>query len=483
MGSQENEGRESVASQLEASRIRMGQGKEAREAARAARAAAKGAQPADPEAAKAERKAAAERAKSMTKVLVPLASIGSREALEEAFAMGADLSKAVENGVVPAVAAIRGGHAEVAKWLMERQGHGQELSRWGSQSELSAAVEADDAQLCEWIAKRRPWQASKQAVQESQMFDAALRGSPKAAAWLIGSGLAGSGNKPRSFDWRGSPAGSIAKAAKAGDMRSAEAIFGHLAKSFEGGVPANNAWGSLSAQFFDRALRADDPELLAWGMGKSQDLAKAAMRPLPGYLVTEWRGYWMGREGPSSVQLAKRVQANGAAKLSTTLPMWAACVGAVACLDLLLAVDAFRAMPAMMQAEPEKYLWEAGIMSVTDPAVAALLEGAGYDFDKRSDEGWCHAALILADGRPTVKWLEWIGKSKPHQLSGAPEGSHGSLEGRSPFALASQVGYSANAAQLAKWQSVCEKAAMRSGAGRSRATKEVKQQKALSRRL
>lgn len=422
-----------------------------------------------------ERRAEASRVRMLTKALIPLASIGSRDGLERALAQGADLGRAAAGGVNPAMAAILAGHGDVAMWIIGQAGH-----RWsdegrvgGVYSELSAAMSADNVEVFERVSGARPGLLGKSRAHagfyrsEGTMMDAALSGSPRVAAWLAR-------HEPSVAAQRCRPAGggpypywidrslALSKAIE-GRLPEAAELLEFLRSDIES--PSEPEGLGLVERF----VRADDAASLAWVFERSPRLGLLCARGVAGGRVHKAGQHWARDPGVVGAGLAGRVRGawapGSAADPRVPMAIWAAGHKALECASLLLDIPVFAGQVAACQERPERWLWEVAYLQVGERAIVELLGKAGLDFSRSAPGDWSYPALFMMANKPSVKWLGMVGK----EMSGLL-GARG-RDDKTPF----DVCAAAHGEGVAlKARACAEKAAIRGAAGRGGGTRAAK---------
>lgn len=461
-------------------RIQAEQG--ARNQAKLARASARGVEHVDQEEKKAAVAKAKEVSKSMTKVLIPLASMGSREMIEKALGKGAKLDQAYEKGMTPAVAAIMAGHIDLAKWLVEHPNHAWVEKRLRKQkgfTELSAAVWVDSPELCEFLTTRNPGLidiSSPLTYGDVSLVDLAYHQSPRAAAWLVKNhkdkfvdNLSLQKKKPAGYyySWY-SRSAALVKALSQGDEESANAMFEHSRTLLESELKMGVAEQSLLLDWINECIKHDEPKALAWIMNKSERAARSMLMGVKGCGVQV--NEYTAMDGAIMPAFVKRLKSYGGAwgrdAVSLPLALAAANGGAQDCLDMLLQIEAFRDQVSHAQKEGSNWLWESVFACVNDPSIVKSLQNVGFDFCKSTDDGMNYASMAIKFDIATVKCLEMIGREMSELL--APR----ALDNKTPFDLAAMAKYPNP--RLSKMQAICDKVAIRSSASRSKATREMK---------
>lgn len=450
-----------------------------------------------PEQARAMKAKAAERAKSMTARLTPLASLGDIEALRQAIAEGAVLSKAADSRRNPAMAAIAKGHSEAAIWLMEQPGWAWadrgKLSLRGD--ELDEAIHADDVRVLAKIVELRPKLVERLEEDASRRtwsrgpFERALAGAPKCAAWMVqeaarvGVDVAGVArlvaNRSATAEQEGL-CGALHNALAARDEASAGTILEALRTPIEAPrmlvdkAGAKAPWaGPLGLAALAGPIESDDAWALAWLLARAPKLAGMAIEGSRGLGD---RGGSLASKMPAARPIQDRAskarsKARSKAPLATTLPMWAALEGSVECLELLLGVAAFESQFASMQSRPSEFFWEAAYLRVKGVRCMELMESSGFDFAMPAARGASYPTLLMlehgAKDLGPARWLEAMAKSRPGMF--APDAS----TGRSPFDDLRACGW-IDGEKIGRWESIFDKAAVRAAAPRAGSPRKAK---------
>lgn len=457
-------------------------GKDARSAERLARTAGRARAPTAQEAeeSKGLRKAESERVRALTKVLVPLASIGSRDGIERALAQGANLANARERGLNPAMAAILGGHGGLAMWIMGQPGHAwaDQLKLGMVYSELSAALSIDDVNMFEHLCRVRPGLLSKSKgfahnyYQTIELMDVALNGAPRIAAWLASNKpeIAEKGLKNELPYWM--DRGRALSRAIGQRLPEAAELFEFLRGELEDG---GSKMGPRLVDFF---VRGDDATSLAWVFTQSPKIALEWAGGVYGSGNNSGATYGMKSAGAKETAWDERLfraaqSKGGSAALRIPMAIWAAGHKACDCVDFLLDIPAFNSQVASCQSQPEDWFWEAAYLNIGEPRIVASLAKAGFDFAKPTPGDWAYPALFMRANKPTIKWLEMVGKEMSNLLGAR------ALDGKTPFDMCSD----SHGAELARKARACaEKVAMKGVSGRKRGGGEAKA-KAAPRRL
>lgn len=443
-------------------------------------------------------------ARETTKLLVAMAAWGSREGVELILRSGGDLSEQDEEQMTPALAAIWAGHAALAVWMMERPQYQWVADRHkggNTPTELRVAIMASARHphmldFAKSVAKKRPslwdeptfskekfWGRDKE--DESLIFRA-LTENPKAASWMIGERplaaksileAATQNNEPyRSYVGEFSMAALIL-AIGDGDEACASFLLEYARPLIEtpwGKGPGSEACG---ANLISRIFKEDNAAALGWIFAKCPKLAAEALAKVRSQ-GRPWRLELNTRSGMKFEELTKEFNA-GARTMAEkarrgSLATWAAHEKADSCLEMILGMPSFKSQVASMQSDPE-FGW-VDVFMIVDPKRVELLAEAGFDFAKQAPGDWGYAAIGLCGGDPTIKWLEMIGKRFSDLLG--PRSS----DGKTAFEVAemflsgqrSQRAGEASSNKVGKWAAICEKAAMKAGAGRGKSSKAIK---------
>ena len=448
--------------------------------AREARLKARGQEPQDPEKAKQERKERQAMAKAMTKVLVPLAEIGAKEAIEKAIAQGGSLKGAIVDGRNPAMAAIDGGHKELALWICRHPDH---QWRWegpsgrAGRTELSSAINVDDPQLCEELCQMRPslleesnhGQKGYVPWGQRSLMSHAMSNFPKAAAWLAQKrpDLAKAWEKSA-----GAGSGALMAALSQGDTDSAAKLWPWVKNAVEARGKISSSQGAgknhMVYGLLKAVLEADNPKALGWLLAQSPAIAAKLLNgAMLDAALDGGISMWTISRQPDHPWAKGLLDEIKAAESSPgNLGLWAAREGALDCFEFLMSIPAFKDQFSKVQHEGKAWIF--AMAEARDPAMVEAMERGGFDFSLEAAPGWGAAALMLSSYKgPTQKWLEMVGREKSSWL--APS----KASGLRAFELVRSLSH--HDGNLGKWEAVCEKAAMKSSAGRLSQTKQATQ--------
>lgn len=449
--------------------------------------------------------------KEANALLMAMAAWGSREGVEFMLERGGDLCARNDERMTPALAAISRGNAELAMWMIERpeyQWVGDRYPAGGVQTELRAAISASSLhpQMLDFaksVAKMRPalWSEpktrkdrfGKACNEDESLVLKTLAENPKAAAWVIGerplaaksileAAMENNSSYPHSGDFSNQ---ALIRAINNGDEASANALLEYARPLIE--TPWGSGRGSelRGGALIAHLLQNDDAAALAWFFAKAPKLAAEALDKTQG----QGRPWSYGLSTKSSLKIDALIHEldmgsrgqKGQEKKRGSLAIWAAHEKADACLEIILGMPSFRAQVASMQSTPE-FGW-VDVFLIAEPKRVEALADAGFDFAKQAPDDWGYAAIGLCIGSPSIKWLEMIGKRFSGLLGPRASDGKTAFELAEEFLQGKRSGSSGegSAAKVGKWAAICEKAAMRTGAGRGKSTKEIKQAKSARR--
>lgn len=402
----------------------------------------------------------------LTKMLVPLARIGNRQAMQEALDQGAALDKALVKSISPLVAAILAGKEEVALWLISHPKTKWSPSPAQWNGEIHAAIMADSPRLIEAIFATR---AEKLPDDERQatlsMTQAMAQGKPRAAAWLwrnqkrIG--------KIKINDTRSQ---ALATAMEEGLKEEARVIT-EVIKTMSSPTAREGSWSMA----FGALLKKDREDMLAWWMSEEPEIVMGLDQRSEFHMMasrcdinTNFYGFPNAefdlRQAPA--RLKKAIEQ----KIKMPLGLLAVAAGAERCAHLLANISPFKESMLGAQKDPQSYWWEVAWMGKGFMRMLETLEKIGFDVEAKDEDGWRGIDFHMQLGCASIRSMEKMGLLKSHWMD-EPAGN-----GKTLFENARRGSYEVRK-KADSWEIAAQKKALRSQSKplRTKAAKQAKE--------